>query len=411
MRYVTVDVQDEFIKKSSNIAGAAGSYNVVILEFTFNEAWDGMTKKLYMYDAAGGNLVYILLGESHLKADTTDVWQVPIPAEPLALQGDMTFTVKGITIDGESVEHIIYTASATMKVLDSAYYEGGGVPAEPTPTQTEQLQAEIDSVTALIQAAGFILGGAYNAENTYAPLTIVEYNGSSYATIQEVTGVTPTDDGVNYNLFASKGATGATGPTGSTGATGPQGPTGATGATGEQGPQGVSGDNTRLYNQAVANQAVSNTTEVSIAGTALHLGNRIKAGTVLRWVFNVSKNNSGSSGSSFRLAYGTTGTKDDAAALATFNKPAGTAVADVGRLVVEVVFRAAGASGYYVAHFQMTHDLENTGHMIKPCANYMTDGAVDTTIDAYVNICVTAGTGDSLSFRLVAAEAYNLTAI
>jgi hypothetical protein len=67
MRTITVSVQDEIMKLSSNNAGAAGSYNVVTLEISFGDAWDGMTKKLYFYDAHGKNLVYILLGSSNLK--------------------------------------------------------------------------------------------------------------------------------------------------------------------------------------------------------------------------------------------------------------------------------------------------------------------------------------------------------
>lgn len=45
-------------------------------------------------------------------------------------------------------------------------------------------------------------GGNYNAEATYEQLTMVMYNNSTYITLKTVTGVTPSNDGVNYILMA-----------------------------------------------------------------------------------------------------------------------------------------------------------------------------------------------------------------
>lgn len=240
MRTITVSVQDEIMQLSSNNAGAAGSYGVVTLEISFGNGWADMAKKLYFYDAYGENLVYILLGPDNLKEGETDVYVVPIPAEPLALQGDMTLTIKGSTIDGESVEHVIYTASKKLKVMDSAYSDvDGGEPAEPTDTQAAQLEAQIDALTTLIQNGGLTIGGEYVAETAYAALTIVGYEGSSYVTLKAVVGVTPTDDGINYRLIAEKGDIGVTGAKGDTGAQGPEGPAGPAGGQGLTGAPGV----------------------------------------------------------------------------------------------------------------------------------------------------------------------------
>lgn len=73
--------------------------------------------------------------------------------------------------------------------------------------------------------------GTYDATKTYEKLDTVNYAGSSYIVLQEVTGITPVE-GEYYTLLAEKGNTGARGATGRTGATGE---TGATGAMGEQG--------------------------------------------------------------------------------------------------------------------------------------------------------------------------------
>lgn len=59
--------------------------------------------------------------------------------------------------------------------------------------------------------------GTYNNATSYTVGDFVNYNGSSYACIQNSTGNLPTDT-TFWALLASKGDTGATGPTGPTGA-------------------------------------------------------------------------------------------------------------------------------------------------------------------------------------------------
>ena len=158
-RIITAAVTGETIKLSEKSAGAAGSFNAVSLAFTFDSAWDGTTKKVYFFDAYGANAVYIVL-TSNLLVDGKYI--VPIPAEPLAYAGEMTITVKGIDFatDGTTAERIIMSASTTMKVLNAITPASDVVPVEPTPTQTEQLQAEIDDILADIEAAAQAAGSA-----------------------------------------------------------------------------------------------------------------------------------------------------------------------------------------------------------------------------------------------------------
>lgn len=74
--------------------------------------------------------------------------------------------------------------------------------------------------------------GEYNQETAYTDLDVITHQGNSYLVLTDVIGVTPTDDGVHYQLLAQKGDTGAQGP---------QGNPGADGADGAQGPQGEPG--------------------------------------------------------------------------------------------------------------------------------------------------------------------------
>jgi hypothetical protein len=62
--------------------------------------------------------------------------------------------------------------------------------------------------------------GAYNSAAAYAFLDAVTYGGSSYLALKSITGVTPANDGVNYQLLASQGADGAAGTNGGNGANG-----------------------------------------------------------------------------------------------------------------------------------------------------------------------------------------------
>lgn len=45
-------------------------------------------------------------------------------------------------------------------------------------------------------------GGIYDANTTYEKLTMVSYNNSTYITLRTVTGVTPSNDRINYGLMA-----------------------------------------------------------------------------------------------------------------------------------------------------------------------------------------------------------------
>ncbi len=45
-------------------------------------------------------------------------------------------------------------------------------------------------------------GGEYSADATYEQLTMVKYGNSTYITLKTVTGITPTDDKINYQLMA-----------------------------------------------------------------------------------------------------------------------------------------------------------------------------------------------------------------
>lgn len=60
--------------------------------------------------------------------------------------------------------------------------------------------------------------GDYSASATYEVLDIVGYEGGAYMALKAVTGIAPSNDGVNWMCLVEKGDTGATGDTGAPGA-------------------------------------------------------------------------------------------------------------------------------------------------------------------------------------------------
>jgi collagen type VII alpha len=88
-----------------------------------------------------------------------------------------------------------------------------------------------------LDGAGFSWQGAWDIAAVYIQNQIVEFNGSSYISLQNANvGNNPFGATAYWHLLASKGVQGDTGPAGATGATG------AKGDKGDQGIQGVAGD-------------------------------------------------------------------------------------------------------------------------------------------------------------------------
>src|SRR5204862_26143 len=95
---------------------------------------------------------------------------------------------------------------------------------------------------------GLTWQGTWSDATAYALKDAVEFNGTSYISIQAGTANQPDTNPLFWNTLAQAGATGATGAVGAIGAAGATGATraqrierlqGVTGATGPAGPPGV----------------------------------------------------------------------------------------------------------------------------------------------------------------------------
>lgn len=156
-RIIPCQVTDEYVRGSGVVVGAAGSHNDVALRLAFSPMWAGTARSIVWKDALGGNPTVTILGTDLLETGETEVYIVPIPAEPKAFAGDLSMTIKGAVVDGDTETSATLTARAFFTVMESDWDEDAAESGDITPTQAEQLQAQIeeikDSIVASTQAA------------------------------------------------------------------------------------------------------------------------------------------------------------------------------------------------------------------------------------------------------------------
>ena len=257
-RTINVTVTGEFVRKDSKNAGVQGEANVTGLHIVMSDDWEAFSKRIIWRNALGESPVAVLLYNSveDLVAKKDPLtFDTAIPAEPLALEGWCSFTIEGFRESDPTAVAITVTDHLLVKPND-AYT----TPKEPTPTQAQQLQTQIDGIVpqvstlvgnaieALEQAEEAVkVWETYDSAKTYLPLQKVSRLGSSYICKAACKGVAPELDvaggveGAHWLLIASKGDQGEQGAEGPQGKTGKQGIQGERGLTGERGVQGIQG--------------------------------------------------------------------------------------------------------------------------------------------------------------------------
>lgn len=152
-RVIQLSVEGSYIKYTGGSdGGATGSHNAVTLRMQFNENWDGTSKTVYFTDALGEKSVSVVLGLDRLVDGTTDTYDVAVPSEALAVAGCATVTVKGVVVSGDTVSRAITTAAGKFRVLDAEIPDSAGNAGTITPSEKDQLQAEIDALAPMFTA-------------------------------------------------------------------------------------------------------------------------------------------------------------------------------------------------------------------------------------------------------------------
>lgn len=150
-RVINVSVNGEFISKDNSVGGVQGEGNATNLHLVFDASWDGYGKRVIWRNAQGEDPVAVILTHSpeEMAEPSYDelVFDTPIPTEPLKLPGWCTFTIEGYKDD--DVKAVALTVSDSLKVIfnDSFY-----APGEPTPSQADQIMAEIAKIEPQMEA-------------------------------------------------------------------------------------------------------------------------------------------------------------------------------------------------------------------------------------------------------------------
>lgn len=149
-RTIEVKVNGSYITKDNRNAGVQHEANSTSLRIEFDPSWDSYAKKITWWDSKGENPVEIILGTNLLEdaAASTRVYLCPIPGEPLAECGECTFVIDGY-VDGKRQR----SAADRLWVKEAPFKENAGQPSDPTPSQAEQLQKEIDGIKGTISQA------------------------------------------------------------------------------------------------------------------------------------------------------------------------------------------------------------------------------------------------------------------
>ena len=275
-RTINVEINGQFVRKDNKNAGVMGEGNVTTMSITFDETWRGYGKRIVWRDANGENPVSVVLFDVSASNDeasgesTPIVYTTTIPREPLEIPGWCSFSIEGYT-EEDGVHKVAFSVSDSLMVAESDSYNK---PAEPTPSQTQQIleavgkaEEEIKgaSSAAVAEAKSWAVGGTgtrvgedtdnskyYSEESLKNMLRIenmtVSAHSLPYGSLPTVDKtVDPTYHLVNLDFGVVEGPEGPQGPRGIQGQRGPagvqgsQGPAGESGIPGPQGQQGPMG--------------------------------------------------------------------------------------------------------------------------------------------------------------------------
>lgn len=202
-RTINILVDGSHLTKDRGTAGVQHEGNSTVLRITFDESWDNLAKSVTWWNAKGLNPVVRVLTVDMLEdiKTSTRVYRCPIPAEPLTEAGMCTFVIDGF-LDGKRQRSV----SDQLKVTAAPYAANAGAAADPTPTQAEQLQVQIEAVVANIRRAVEASGAADTAFATAQAAQLIA--AAATAAAEEATQAAKNAQNTLVNKHANKHAVG-----------------------------------------------------------------------------------------------------------------------------------------------------------------------------------------------------------
>ena len=121
--------------------------NVRKLRIEFDEDWENYVKTVTFWNAMMENPVKRILANDLLEGGSTLVYIVPIPGEALTEAGEMTFVIDGYSEEPYGKRK--RSVSGTLWVNEAPFEADADEPSDPTPSQAEQLQRQINTIAAV----------------------------------------------------------------------------------------------------------------------------------------------------------------------------------------------------------------------------------------------------------------------
>lgn len=147
-RIIEIKVSGNHLTKDNRCAGVRGECNATKLRISFDWGWHDYAKKVTFIDARGQNPVDVVLGVNMLEAGETNVYLVPIPAEPMAVAGMLTFIIEGV-LDNK----VQKSFTDRLEVKDAPNTDDATNAVDPTPSDLEQMQSELEYIKGNIHEA------------------------------------------------------------------------------------------------------------------------------------------------------------------------------------------------------------------------------------------------------------------
>ena len=141
-RVVEVKVNGSYLTKDNQVAGVQGEANSTALRIEFDEGWDGFAKTITWYNAKGENPTSRVLTADILEdiTESRRIYLTLIPAEALTTAGKCLFVIDGY-VNGKRRKSVYgeMVVKADPQGVDTTV-------SDPTPSQAEQLQVQIESL-------------------------------------------------------------------------------------------------------------------------------------------------------------------------------------------------------------------------------------------------------------------------
>ena len=147
-RIINVAVNGSYLTKDSRMGGVQYESNSRYLRVSFDHGWDRYAKKITFWNAQGQDPVEITLTTDKLEdaAKNYRRYLCPIPGEALTEAGEFTFVIDGY-VGGVRQRSV----AGSLLCERAPYIAKADQPSDPTPTQAEQLQVQIDAIKEDIQ--------------------------------------------------------------------------------------------------------------------------------------------------------------------------------------------------------------------------------------------------------------------